>query len=174
MPIPVIETPRLVLRPHVADDFEFVAAMWGDVDVVRYIGEGRPLSREDCWNKFQRFPGHWHWMGFGSWAIEERAGARLIGEAGFLERKRPRSDAYAGLPEVGWALVPSAAGKGYATEAVTAVLEWGRQHFGPVRVLAVITPENLASIRVAEKCGFRERARASSAGRLRVFMDRAL
>jgi len=174
MNAPKLETSRLTLRAHAPDDFEFVAAMWGDADVVRHIGEGKPLTREEAWNKFQRFPGHWHWMGFGSWAIEERASGTLIGEVGFIERKRERGDDFAAVPEMGWALVPAAAGKGYATEAVNAAIAWGHTHFGAVRTLAVINPENTGSIRVAQKCGFAEQSRATSAGRPRVFFTRML
>ena len=75
---------------------------------------------------------------------------------------------------MGWGLIPAVFGKGYATEAVTAALAWGRGHFGPARVIALTTGDNTASIRVAEKCGFREFHRGLSAGRPRVFFDRIL
>ena len=75
---------------------------------------------------------------------------------------------------MGWGLIPQAFAKGYATEAVTAALAWGRGHFGAARVIALTTADNAASIRVAQKCGFAEFQRGLSVGRPRVFFDRIL
>jgi len=60
--------------------------------------------------------------------------------------------------------VPSAQGKGYATEAVSAALKWGDRRFGKVRMACIIAPENSASLRVAEKSGFREALRTTYKG----------
>ena len=174
MTAPTLEGPRLVLRAHVREDFDFVARMWAEREVVRYIGAGVPLTRDEAWAKFQRFPGHWAMTGFGSWAIEEKATGHLIGEAGFIERNLPAENSLAGVPELGYAVVPSAAGKGYVSEAVTRILEWGRDHFGPVRVIAVITPGNDASVRVAERCGFARCPDIESGGRARMLFGRIL
>ena len=174
MNAPALETSRLILRAHVPEDFDSVASMWADREVVRYIGAGVPLTRDEAWAKFQRFPGHWHMTGFGSWAIEEKASGKLIGEVGFIERNLPPENSLAGIPELGYAVVPAAAGKGYVTEAVTAALEWGRAHFGPVRILAVISPGNEASVRVAQKCGFRPCADSETPARPRLLFDRIL
>ena len=170
---PTLETPRLILRAHVREDFDFVARMWAERDVVRYIG-GVPLTRDEAWLKFLRFPGHWHMVGFGSWAIAEKASGKLIGEVGFIARNLPAANSLAGIPEMGWAVVPEAAGKGYVTEAVSRAIEWGRTHFGPVRTIAVITPGNEASVRVAGKCGFRPVADAETPARPRLLFDRIL
>ncbi len=59
-----------------------------------------------------------------------------------------------GMPEMGWVLSPRMQGKGYASEAVHAAVQWGDEHFGKTRMCCIIAPENLASIRVAEKAGF--------------------
>jgi len=174
MTAPTLSTTRLILRAHVPEDFEFVASMWADPKVVRFIGAGVPLTRDEAWLKFLRFPGHWAMTGFGSWAIEEIASGKLIGEVGFIERNLERSQPLAGIPELGYAVVPDAAGKGYVSEAVTRVLEWGRAHFGPVRILAVISPGNEASVRVAQKCGFRPCAESDTSARPRLLFDRIL
>ncbi len=129
--------------------------MWGDPGVARYIG-GKPFSREDVWARMLRYVGHWSWMGFGHWAIEERTTGRYAGDVGFADFKRDLDLPVEGLPEIGWALAPRIHGHGYATEAVRAALVWGEGHFGPARTICLIHPENLASIRVAEKCGYRE------------------
>ena len=85
--IPRIETGRLVLRGHRADDLQDCARMWGDRDVTRYIG-GKPFSREEVWSKILRYAGHWSLLGFGYWVIADRASGRFLGEAGFADFKR--------------------------------------------------------------------------------------
>ncbi|WP_457089737.1 GNAT family N-acetyltransferase [Microvirga sp. P5_D2] len=153
--VPVIETERLVLRGHRIDDFADSFALWSDPQVTRFIG-GRPSTQEEVWGRLLRYIGHWSLLGFGYWAVEEKATGRFIGETGFAEGKREIEPSLIGIPEAGWALSPQVHGKGYATEAVRAVIAWGERHFGPVRTACIIAPENTPSIRVAEKCGYRE------------------
>ncbi len=150
--VPVLETERLRLRGHVLTDFEASAAMWADPNVTRYIG-GAPSTREESWARFIRYPGHWHLVGHGYWVIEKKASGAMIGEGGFGSFKRglePPFDA----PEQGWALSAAAHGKGYATEAAQAMIEWGEDHFGRRDFVCMIAPENTASLRVAAKLGY--------------------
>lgn len=70
--------------------------------------------------------------------------------------KRDVKPSLAGVPEIGWVLASAFHGKGYATEAALAVIEWGDVNFGPVQTGCLIHPDNQASRRVAEKCGYRE------------------
>jgi len=160
MAIPVLETERLLLRGHQPVEFPAYAAMWADPAVTRFIG-GAPLSEEDAWAKYSRVFGQWELLGFGFWSLTEKASGMRVGEAGFLEGKREIVPSLKGIPECGWALVPAAQGKGYATEAVRAALSWGDFHFGTVRMACIIAPENTPSLRVAEKTGFREAARTT-------------
>jgi RimJ/RimL family protein N-acetyltransferase len=154
---PEIKTDRLRLRAHTVADFDAMAAMWADPVVVRHI-TGKPSTLEESWMRLLRYPGMWALLGHGFWAIEERASGRFVGEGGFADFKRdiePRFDA----PEQGWALAPWAHGKGYASEALAAMIGWGEAHFGRRDFMCMISPENVASIRVAEKSGYRETAR---------------
>ncbi|HYW45800.1 MAG TPA: GNAT family N-acetyltransferase [Bryobacteraceae bacterium] len=153
--VPAIETERLKLRGHRMDDFSDCAAMWGDPVVTRYVG-GKPFSGEEVWARMLRYVGHWSWMGFGHWAVEEKATGNFVGELGFGDFKRDIEPSFNGVPEVGWVLVSRVHGKGYATEGVRAALAWGEERFGLAQTACIIHPENLPSIRVAEKCGFRE------------------
>jgi RimJ/RimL family protein N-acetyltransferase len=84
---PSIETERLVLRAHRPADLPDCAAMWGDPAVTRYIG-GRPFTREQTWHKILRYAGLWSLLGYGYWAIEEKATHRFAGELGFADFKR--------------------------------------------------------------------------------------
>jgi RimJ/RimL family protein N-acetyltransferase len=174
MSVPELETPRLLLRGHRPDDFASYAAMWADPQLTRHIGDGSVKSRADAWTSFLRHVGHWRMTGFGNWVVEEKASGRQIGTIGFNERRRENTPEFDGVPELGWMFVGWTSGNGYATEALGAALSWGREHFGPVRVIAIVAPDNLASLRVAEKNGFREFKRSPSAGRQRIFLDRML
>jgi RimJ/RimL family protein N-acetyltransferase len=159
MEVPVVETERLKLRGHRLEDFSDCAAMWADPLVTRHISR-KPFSEEETWTRFLRYFGHWALMGFGYWVAEERETGRFIGELGFADYKRNMEPSIKGLPELGWVLTSRAHGKGYATEAARAALAWGEAHFGSARTVCIIDPENLASIRVAEKCGFKLLQRA--------------
>jgi RimJ/RimL family protein N-acetyltransferase len=153
--IPRLETERLKLRGHRLDDFVHCAAMWADPNVVKHVG-GKPFTQEESWTRLLRYVGHWALLGFGYWVIEEKTTGNFIGEIGFADYKRDIEPLLSGMPEIGWVFASQAHGKGYATEAVRAVVAWGDAHFFSTRTTCVIDPENLASIRVALKCGYRE------------------
>jgi RimJ/RimL family protein N-acetyltransferase len=78
-----------------------------------------------------------------------------VGEVGFAEGKRPIVPSIEGTPEIGWALAPWGHGQGFATEAVQAIVAWGDERFEGARTTCMIAPENAASMRVAERCGYR-------------------
>ncbi|HEX5228253.1 MAG TPA: GNAT family N-acetyltransferase [Bryobacteraceae bacterium] len=174
MNIPTLETERLILRAYTREDFPAYAAMRADGEVMRHIGNAEPISEEEAWGAFVKNPGMWQFMGFGSWAIVEKESGSFVGGLGYIERRRDRGADLSGVPEMGWSLVRTAFGKGYATEAVRAALAWGHDSLGPIRVIALTSEDNFASMRVAEKCGFREFRRGPSAGRRRVFFERIL
>ena len=152
--IPILQTERVLLRPLEVADFDAYAAVWADPVVTRFIG-GRVFSREESWQRFLRQMGIWSVLGFGFWAVEDRATGRLLGEAGFHELKRQIVPSIEGAPEAGWGLVPDVHGKGLATEIVTAMHAWSDRTFSDARTVCIIHPENAGSIRVAEKCGYR-------------------
>lgn len=156
--IPVIETDRLRMRGHRVEDFENCRSMWGDADVTRFIG-GKPLSGEEVWARLLRYVGHWTLLGFGYWLVEEKDGGRFVGEVGFADFKRQITPSFDGIPEIGWALASSFHGKGYATEALRAAVAWGERHFDGKTTGCLISPDNIASIRVAQKGGYQEFAK---------------
>jgi RimJ/RimL family protein N-acetyltransferase len=160
--IPVLETERLILRGNRLEDFPELAALWGDPAVVRHIS-GKPSTAEESWSRLLRYVGHWALMGYGFWAIEEKASGRYVGETGLAEFRRDFTPAL-DTPEVGWVLASWAHGKGYATEAVKAACAWGERKFGKTPLACIIAPEHKASINVATKCGFREQARTTYKG----------
>ncbi|HKE36256.1 MAG TPA: GNAT family N-acetyltransferase [Candidatus Baltobacteraceae bacterium] len=164
MQSPIIQTPRLVLRPHRLSDFDAMAAMWREPQIVRYIS-GKPSTREQSWMRLLRYVGHWSLLDYGYWVIEDRQTGEFAGECGFADFHRDIDPPLDGMPEMGWMIAPRFQGKGYATEGIVACLTWGARHFPAGTTFAcIITPDNLASVRVAEKCGFRLREETTYLG----------
>ncbi len=173
--VPTLTTTRLLLRGPVLADFPNYAAERADPVVMRYLGKGDLLTEEDAWTKFIGMSGHWALTGYGVWAVEENSTGKRIGNVGFSEKKRPPEHPASGAPEMGWSFAAHAHGKGYATEAVSAALDWGRGFFGPgARTVCVISTDNAASIRVAEKAGFERFATATRFGLGRLVFERML
>ena len=156
----MIETARLVLKPHGLADFADSFAMWSDPLVTKHIS-GRPSTMEEAWARVLKNAGHWTLLGFGYFVIREKQTGRFVGEAGFADFKRDVQPSFEGAPEAGWVLMPWAHGNGYATEAMRCALAWIESLRGPTRTVCMIDPTNTASIRVAEKCGYREWTRSS-------------
>jgi RimJ/RimL family protein N-acetyltransferase len=141
---PVLETARLRLRVPCARDFDAYAQMNCDGEAMRYIGG--TLPRAAAWRKFLQMPGAWALQGFGMFAVETREGEWL----GQLGPWQPE-----GWPgtEVGWAFKRDAWGKGYATEAAVAAIDWSFEALGWTRVIHSISPDNTASQALAQRLG---------------------
>jgi RimJ/RimL family protein N-acetyltransferase len=166
-----IDTERLVLRPHTLHDFEDSLAMWSDASVTRFIG-GRPFNREETWARLLRYAGHWAMLGFGYWVIRERTTNRFVGEVGFADYQRDMDPPLGNLPEAGWALSPHAHGQGYATEALRAVTLWADRRWPGATTVCMIDPDNAASVRVAEKCGYSQTRTATYRGNPTLVFER--
>jgi RimJ/RimL family protein N-acetyltransferase len=171
MTAPTLETARLTLRAHRLEDFDSSFAMWSDPGVTRYIS-GKPSTEAEAWSRMLRYPGHWAFLGFGYWAVEEKASGAFIGELGFADFRREITPSIDGIPELGWALAPHAQGKGYATEALRAVVAWADERFNWPRTVCIIAPDNVPSLRVAAKCGYREIHRTTFAGQPTLIFER--
>ncbi len=148
-----IETDRLVLDAHTLDDFEPMVAMRTDPEVVRYLG-GTPNTREECWMRLLRYRGLWPLLGYGYWAVREKASGRYAGEIGFADYHRSVEPSIVGVPEAGWVLARWAHGQGFGSEGLAAALAWLDHATEHRRSVCLIDPANVASIRVAEKAGF--------------------
>jgi RimJ/RimL family protein N-acetyltransferase len=142
-----LETERLILRQFRESDFDAYAEMCGDAEVMRYIGEFKPMDRAMSWRSMAMQLGHWQLRGYGMWAVEEKATGRMIGRVGLWNPEE-----WPGL-EVGWMIHRSCWGRGLATEAARAAIEAAFRELGVDHVISVIHPENAASMRVAERVG---------------------
>ena len=146
MPATRLVTPRLVLRPVAVADLEPLKAIWSDPAVMAHMGRGTRDAAESM-QRFEELIEHQRRHGFGKWAAVEQASGELIGYCG-VELYGNGSDV-----ELGFSLARSAWGRGYATEAARAWLDHAFDALGFARVLALVKPENTASIRVLEKIG---------------------
>lgn len=155
---PVLETERLTLRRHQVADFEASCRLWSSDGVTRYI-TGRSSTSEEVWSRLLRYAGHWDLLGFGYFAVIEKQSGAMIGELGLADFHRsidpPLTD-----PEAGWAIHPDYHGKGFAAEALTALLAWADTNARP-RTCCLIDPENTASLRLAHRVGYVEQGTVS-------------
>lgn len=168
---PVVETERVILRPHRLEDFEAYREMWANPEVTRFIG-GRPRTREESWGRFLRHAGSWSMLGYGYWAIEAKAGGGFVGEAGFHDMKRDIEPSIEGVPEAGWVLAPAFQGQGLATEVVRGCHDWAKGRPGFARTVCIINPKNVASLAVAAKLGYRQKARSTYHDEPTILLER--
>jgi RimJ/RimL family protein N-acetyltransferase len=144
-----LQTERLLLRQFREDDLDAYAAICADPEVMRYLGDGRPLARAEAWRQMAMILGHWQLRGFGLWAVQERATGALIGRMGFFQ-----PEGWPGF-ELGWMLRRASWGRGYATEGAGRALAHAFTEMGRERLISLIRPDNRPSIRVAERLGER-------------------
>jgi RimJ/RimL family protein N-acetyltransferase len=142
-----LETARLSLRPFGAGDLDALCRITADAEVMRYIGDGRSITREETAANLHNIVESFRRRGFGRWAVEEKAGGALLGYCGLA---RPAESP--GV-ELVYMLARRAWGRGLATEASTAVLRYGFEELGLERVYALTMPGNLRSRRVLERLG---------------------
>ena len=136
------------------DDLDAYAAICADAEVMRHLGDGKPLGRPDAWRQMAMILGHWQLRGYGLFALEEKATKTLVGRAGIFE-----PEGWPGF-EAGWMLRRESWGKGYATEAARRVLRWAFTDMDRGHVISLIREANAPSIRVAERLGERLEGRA--------------
>lgn len=151
---PVIETERLILRPPAAEDLDGWAELMADPEASRFIGG--PVPRAAAWRGLAAMAGSWTLYGFAMFSMIERESGRWIGRTG------PWQPAEWPGTEVGWGLLRSAWGRGYAGEAAEATIDWAFATLGWTDVIHCIDPANLPSQRLAARLGASNRG----AGRL--------
>ena len=145
---PILETERLRLRVQQAGDFERYAEMLAHPSSLHI---GGPLLRHEAWRRFLQMPGAWMVQGFAMFSVVEKSSGRWMGQAGPW-----CPDGWPGT-EVGYSFHMDARGKGYATEACAAAMDYAFDILGWDEVIHSISPENTASQAVAQRLGSRNR-----------------
>lgn len=156
---PVLRTERLELRCFDEHDAEFILALVNDPGWIAAINDPGVRTLDDARQWIDtRLTQVYARLGFGFWAVLRHGDAQPIGLCGLFKRDS--------LPEVdvGYALLPAHRGQGYAREAAQACLVYGRDVLGLTRILAITSPDNLASQRVLEAAGMRLEDRRALTG----------
>ena len=151
-----IGTERLTLRPFGPDDWRAMHEHYSDIECTRFTF-GRALTEGESWRAVASMVGHWQLRGYGPYAVVENASSTVLGTVGlWYPIDWPE-------PEIKWALLRKAWGKGYAREAAQAVQGVAVQELGtpPISLIGV---DNVASIHVALAVGARPERRVSFRG----------
>ncbi|MBT8433699.1 MAG: GNAT family N-acetyltransferase [Gammaproteobacteria bacterium] len=145
----VIETHRLKIRWLEVGDAAFIYNLVNDPTWIRYIGDKNVSNLEDAKTYIDSGPREMYRnLGFGLNHLSLKEDDTSIGICGLLQREALDE------VEIGFALLSEFRGQGYAFEAATAVLEQGRTGLGISRIVAILTPDNLASRKLLCKLGF--------------------
>lgn len=156
--LPALSTKRLVLRKISVSDADDMFAYSSQENVTRYLlWDVHPDSIYT--EHYIRYLQERYSMGdFYDFAVVSKETGRMIGTAGFTSFDLPNRSA-----EIGYVIAPDCQGRGFATEAVTRILDFGFRECCLQRISAVCMKGNLASLRVMEKCGLKREGLLRSA-----------
>lgn len=141
----VLETDRLLLRVPRLEDFDGYAELLADEEAARHIGGH--MVRAAAWRKFLQQPGAWLVQGFGMFSVIEKSTGQWLGQIGPW-----KPDGWPGN-EIGYSFRRAVWGRGFATEAAVAAIDWAFDHLGWDDIIHCIAPSNVASQRVAQRLG---------------------
>ncbi|MBS2029074.1 MAG: GNAT family N-acetyltransferase [Deltaproteobacteria bacterium] len=142
-----LETDRLLLRPLTPDDLPWIAELYADPEIGRWLGGTRTRAQaaeslDRMWNLFRE-------QGFGLMAAVEKLTGQCIGRCGYLVQSVEGRQEL----ELAWAIARERWGRGFATEAAAALRDHAFGAMGRERVISLVRPENVASAAVAKKIG---------------------
>ncbi|MFL5911618.1 MAG: GNAT family N-acetyltransferase [Gaiellaceae bacterium] len=151
----MIETERLLLRKPRLEDAEELLPAYSDPETMRYIGDGSTTDLAGMRAAIEKWLARWDASDLGFFVLERRDDHHVVGRAGFLvwdpetwtvSELDDRSEV-----EIGWTLIRTHWGHGYASEAALALRDWTDRR----RLISLIQHGNERSVRVAEKLGER-------------------
>lgn len=147
----IVETPRLLVRGWRDADVAPIVSIFADPQTVRYVGKGyqRGFAREQTVAMIARLRDRCEKTGIGIWPVELKETQATIGECGL----HPAADS--DDTEIAYVFSAEVRGRGYATEAASAVLAYAFQPLGLPRVVAFVHPGNARSIAVVHRLGMR-------------------
>jgi RimJ/RimL family protein N-acetyltransferase len=151
-------TPRLLLRPFMAEDVLRVHPIYSDPKVMRYVATGPMADLAYTRRLIEDYSDHQIQHGFSFWAVIVRESGVLIGDAGLYRTP-------GGEVELGYTLGAAWWGRGYATEAAGTWLRVAFEELGMNEVVALAEPANVASLRVLEKLGMQRAGERLAFGR---------
>jgi RimJ/RimL family protein N-acetyltransferase len=146
----VLETERLLLRPFTTDDAPFVLTLLNEPSFLQYIGDKKVRNLDDARQYLTNGPiASYEKNGFGLLCVELKDSHAPIGMCGLLKREELPE------PDIGFAFLPDFWNKGYAFEAAAAVMKDARETLKLDRILAIVNPDNYASMKLLERLGLK-------------------
>jgi [ribosomal protein S5]-alanine N-acetyltransferase len=145
----ILETPRLMVRELLHDDLDEVSAMLGDPELMRFWP--KPFSREESAEWIGRQRERYEAHGFGYWLAVEKATGQAVGQVGVLPRVLDGADEV----DIGYIIRRSRWREGFASEGASGCRDHVFGALGRSRVLCLVRPENIPSLGVARKIGFK-------------------
>jgi RimJ/RimL family protein N-acetyltransferase len=145
----ILETEHLILRTFSLHDAAFMLRLVNEPSWIAYIGDHEVANLDEARDYIRNGPlTMYDEYGFSLCMVELREGRVPIGVCGIVKRDSLPD------PDLGFALLPEFWGQGYAYEAASAILEFGRAQLGIARILAISLPHNARSIKLLERLGF--------------------
>lgn len=144
----IITTPRTVIRKISEADFDDMLSVYGDLELMRYVGDSTAISEEDCRRWIPITFANYQKRGYGLFKITSPANGECMGFVG-LTHPGDIPD-----PEIKYVLKKEHWGQGLAQEVIRVVTEAGLSQFGLKRIIATIDPDNAASMHLIQKCGY--------------------
>jgi RimJ/RimL family protein N-acetyltransferase len=156
-----LQTERLIIRQLTDDDAPFILTLLNEPSFLRYIGDKNVRNLDDARQYIRTGPAaSYERHGFGLGLVQLKDSQTPIGMCGLLKRDELPD------PDIGFAFLPDFWGKGFAFEAAAAVLHDARERLKLTRILAIVNPDNDASIKLLQKLGLKlERTMQLAAGR---------
>lgn len=146
----ILQTPRLLLREFTLADAAFIVELLNTPGWLANIGDRNVKTIADAETYLLNGPVHaYQTLGFGLWAVADKATGQLIGMCGLLQRDTLE------CPDIGYALLPAFTGMGYAFEITAAVLQYGFDVCRMTRIAAITLPTNAPSVKLLQKLGMR-------------------
>lgn len=152
-PFPVIETDRLLLRRITNDDVNEVFELRSNPETMKYIPRPLAKSTQDALDHIEMIEEKINVNAGINWAITLKGNPKLLGIIGFY-RMQPENY----RAEIGYMLLPDFHGKGIVPESVETLIKYGFESMKLHSIEAIIAPENYASEKVLQKCGFTKEA----------------
>lgn len=146
----ILETERLRLREFTLDDTRFIIELLNSPGWIKFIGDRNVKSEDEAVHYLQNGPlKSYKQNGFGLCLVEKKEDEMAIGMCGIIKRDNIEN------PDIGFAFLPGFYGYGYAFEIASATLSYAIHKLAIPKIAAITLPENLRSIRLLEKVGFK-------------------
>lgn len=146
----VLETERLVLRRLSTGDSAFILGLVNEPSWLRFIGDKGVATLEDAERYIRNGPLEMYArLGFGLYLVELKESGVPIGICGLIKRETLED------VDLGFAFLPRFWGNGYAFESASATLSFGKRALGLSRIVAITSPDNVRSVKLLERLGFR-------------------